>query len=131
MNTLKKLAKKCHKTTIKKGFKTDCHIKQLLLIGTEVHEAMNNIVINKADYTLRDIVSKYTSLMASFEILRAKYSFEENSKIISGGNLPEELADIIIRVLSYAEGNGINIEKEVLTKMEVNKGRPFRHGKKF
>lgn len=43
--------------------------------------------------------------------------------------MAEELADIIIRTLDLAEGFDIDIEKEVLQKMEYNKTRPYKHGK--
>lgn len=43
--------------------------------------------------------------------------------------LKEELADILIRTLHLARGLGIDIQMEVLTKMEINKRRPYRHGK--
>ncbi len=38
----------------------------------------------------------------------------------------EELADIILRVLDIAHWQGIDIEKEVLTKMTKNKNRGTR-----
>ncbi len=43
--------------------------------------------------------------------------------------MAEELADIVIRTFDLAEGFGIDIEKEVLQKMEYNKTRPYKHGK--
>ena len=45
-------------------------------------------------------------------------------------NFAEELADVILRVLSVSCGMGINIEKEVLTKLETNRSRKNRHGGK-
>ncbi len=41
----------------------------------------------------------------------------------------EELADIVIRVADLAEGFGIDIEAEIMKKMEYNKTRPHKHGK--
>lgn len=43
--------------------------------------------------------------------------------------MAEELADLVIRALDLAEGFGIDIEKEVLKKMEYNKTRPYKHGR--
>lgn len=43
----------------------------------------------------------------------------------------EELADTVIRVADLAGGRNIDLEKEILKKIEKNKKRKFRHGKKF
>ncbi len=42
-----------------------------------------------------------------------------------------ELADAIIRILDYAQFNGIDIEEAIRIKHEYNKSRPFRHGNKL
>ena len=41
----------------------------------------------------------------------------------------EELADVIIASLSVAGKLGIDIDAAVRRKMEINKGRPWKHGK--
>ena len=41
-----------------------------------------------------------------------------------------ELADVVIRVLDLAEMLGIDLTNLILTKMEYNKSRPYRHGNK-
>lgn len=41
----------------------------------------------------------------------------------------EELADVIITALSAAGYLGIDIDKAVQEKMEINRGREWRHGK--
>lgn len=43
----------------------------------------------------------------------------------------EELADCIIRILDFCGGRGIDIEAALQKKMEYNKNRPYKHGKKF
>lgn len=43
----------------------------------------------------------------------------------------EEVADILIRVLDYAAWRGIDIEREVESKMIRNQGRPHLHGRTF
>jgi len=43
----------------------------------------------------------------------------------------EELADVMIRVMDMSEFFGINIEEEVMKKMEFNKTRPYKHNKKM
>lgn len=44
-------------------------------------------------------------------------------------NFREELADVIITALSAAGYLGIDIDKAVRQKMEINRGREWRHGK--
>ena len=46
-------------------------------------------------------------------------------------NLAEELADCCIRIFDYCGSRKINLEKALLKKIEYNKTRPYRHGKKF
>lgn len=44
-------------------------------------------------------------------------------------NFKEELADTIIRLLDIARSCGIDIDGEVLKKVNKNKERPMKHGK--
>lgn len=44
--------------------------------------------------------------------------------------LGSEYADIVIRVAHYCALEGINLEAELLRKMNYNDTRPFRHGEK-
>ncbi|KYC47852.1 MAG: hypothetical protein AMQ22_00216 [Candidatus Methanofastidiosum methylothiophilum] len=130
--TIKDLAKKCLEISNNKGFDTSNHLKQLLLIGTEVNEALDNVSYEKTtDSTLRGIINEYQSLMKSFEILRTTFDLPEKSNLLKTGNMSEELADIVIRVMVYAEGNGIDLEKAILEKMKINEQRPKLHNKKF
>ena len=46
-------------------------------------------------------------------------------------NFGEELADVVIRVLDCAATLGIDLEKEILEKVEKNKARPIKHGGKL
>jgi NTP pyrophosphatase (non-canonical NTP hydrolase) len=43
----------------------------------------------------------------------------------------EEVADIIIRCLDLVGYYGLDIGNIVLDKMEKNRGRPYRHGKRY
>jgi len=40
----------------------------------------------------------------------------------------EELADVCIRIFDLCGAKGIDLEKEILDKMEYNKARPYKHG---
>ncbi len=45
--------------------------------------------------------------------------------------IAEELADCCIRIFDYCGARKINLGKALLKKIEYNKTRPYRHGKKF
>jgi len=45
--------------------------------------------------------------------------------------LAEELADCCIRIFDYCGSRKIDLEKALLKKIEYNKTRSHRHGKKF
>lgn len=47
------------------------------------------------------------------------------------GAIAEELADCCIRIFDYCGAREINLEEALLKKIEFNKTRPYRHGKKF
>lgn len=43
----------------------------------------------------------------------------------------EEFADVFIRLVDLAAQRGVNLDKAVALKMEVNAGRGHKHGKQF
>lgn len=45
-------------------------------------------------------------------------------------NFREEIADSIIRLLDIASTTGMDIHYEIKKKMEINKQREYKHGKK-
>lgn len=45
-------------------------------------------------------------------------------------DIPEELADTIIRILDWCAHQGIDIERAIERKMTVNRSRSYRHGNK-
>lgn len=44
--------------------------------------------------------------------------------------VPSELADIVIRVMDFAESYGVDLSAAMREKMTFNKTRPYRHGGK-
>ena len=46
-------------------------------------------------------------------------------------NFAEELADVIIRTCDLAGGLNIDLQNEIVKKVEKNKARPYKHGKTF
>ena len=57
------------------------------------------------------------------EIIELEYS-SDNKEAYT-----DELADVIIASLSVAGKLGIDIDAAVRSKMEINKARPWKHGK--
>jgi len=45
--------------------------------------------------------------------------------------LAEELADCCIRIFDYCGSRKIDLQKALFDKIQYNKTRPYRHGKKF
>lgn len=45
--------------------------------------------------------------------------------------VPSELADVVIRCFDIADYYKIDLESIIIEKMEFNKTRPYKHGKKF
>jgi len=43
--------------------------------------------------------------------------------------LPSELADVVIRVMDFMEGFGMNLEEAMEIKAAFNRGRPQLHGR--
>lgn len=46
-------------------------------------------------------------------------------------DVAEELADCCIRIFDYCGARKIDLEKTFRKKIEYNRSRPYRHGKKF
>jgi NTP pyrophosphatase (non-canonical NTP hydrolase) len=45
--------------------------------------------------------------------------------------IPIELADVIIRICDTCGQYGIDLDRAIRLKMEYNKTRPYKHGKKI
>lgn len=60
------------------------------------------------------------------EVSKALEDFRKDNR----EHFAEEIADVMIRCLDLCAGQNIDIEKEILAKLEKNKLRGFRHGGK-
>lgn len=60
------------------------------------------------------------------EVVEAMEAYRDNDE----RNFAEELADIVIRVFDLTSGLGIDIEKEIIAKNEINRSRAYKHGSK-
>lgn len=43
----------------------------------------------------------------------------------------EELADAVIRIMDMAAGHNLLLEQAIIAKLEYNRSRPHKHGKRF
>lgn len=73
----------------------------------------------------------HTEISEAFE----SYRSNEPPHFHNANGKPEgaavEYADLIIRVLHWAEAHGVNMDELVAEKMDYNRGRPWRHGNKL
>ena len=104
-------------------------------------KALNNLR-DQAYFTARDHVFHEGEVNDGLMLALIHSEVSEALDALRQGNPPDkhcpqclslacELADIIIRTLDYAGVQGIDIGGAVLAKMEYNKNRPYKHGKKF
>ena len=70
-----------------------------------------------------EVLRKKAVNVIQTEIIELEYS-SDNKEAYA-----EELADVIIASLSVAGKLGIDIDEAVQRKMEINKARPWKHGK--
>jgi NTP pyrophosphatase (non-canonical NTP hydrolase) len=68
------------------------------------------------------IALMHSELSEALEAMRNQASVEAVS---------EELADCCIRIFDYCGARNIDLEQSLLKKIDYNKTRPYRHGKKF
>ena len=119
-----------------KGFDVTQHETQLLLIASEVAEALEHVEPG-SNATIDDLRSIFTLSMTALEDYRKNATdYNDTSDIPCAQDralFVEELADIIIRVCSYAGGNGmgLSLEAKLEEKTHKNKNRPYLHGKGF
>ena len=86
----------------------------------------------RSNHCLRDsgILQIYKIVNTERELARVNATFcvfLENQELFE--SVLEELADVIITALSAAGYLDIDIDKAVQAKMEINRGREWRHGK--
>ena len=118
------------------GFDVTQHETQLLLVGTEIAEALEHVEPGSNE-RVQDIRTIFEMAMASLETYRKQAKdYTDTSAMPTAQNRAkyvEELADTIIRVCSYAGGNGMAIDLALMLEEKTNKNktRPYRHGKGF
>lgn len=127
------LAERCGAIATAKGFNVSQHASQIGLIATEVGEALEHVSAsgNPATDNYNEHIAQMSLTYERFR--RETTGHRDVSVVINEGELYEELADIVIRVMSYAGGNGKAdvLAEAIMAKVKKNMSRPERHGKGF
>ena len=97
--------------------------EKLMLIVTELSEAME-AYRKLPSGALIALADRRRSKMD----MRDEAGFDEKAEK-AYENFEEELADAAIRLLDLCASLDIDIEEAISEKMQVNEGRPLRHGK--
>lgn len=129
---IQELFKTCSEITKSKGFDVSRHCSQLLLMASEIAEALEEV--SPAMGKVEKFKRGFSFLMNDFE------NFRQNSKdaidhsdICNPEHYLEEIADLQIRIASYI--GGLNLTDDFIDaltkKIEVNRNRPMLHGKGF
>lgn len=63
-------------------------------------------------------------LLVHSEISEATEDYRHDNR----AHFAEEIADCFIRLMDITDALGIDIEAEIIAKMEKNKARPYQHG---
>jgi NTP pyrophosphatase (non-canonical NTP hydrolase) len=122
---IKEIQQEIHKVNVEKGFWEDRKNvgEVLMLIVSELGEALDAHRGGKwADvdaFNARGIDRTDTEDFQSDFQQCIKDTFED------------EIADTVIRILDMCEGFGIDLETHIRLKLEYNKTRPYKHGKKY
>ena len=90
------------------------------------------------DYTVKECIEEarqegepadQEDMMRGWAMEAIRREVNELEMTLSEEEYVEELADVIIASLSVAGKLGIDIDAAVRSKMEINKARPWKHGK--
>lgn len=122
MNDLNELRDEIYDDAVKHGLWDEMHVWKLIATNEDFRKSGIADVITYAnsDETRKNVIA---ALFISMEIRELIFATEDTD------HFREELADVIITALSAAGYLGIDIDKAVRQKMEINRGREWRHGK--
>lgn len=119
---LNELRDEIYDDAVKHGLWDEMHVWKLIATNEDFRKSGIADVITYAnsDETRKNVIA---ALFISMEIRELIFATEDTNHFC------EELADVIIMALSAAGYLGIDIDKAVRQKMEINRGREWRHGK--
>lgn len=122
MNDLNELRNEIYDDAVKHGLWDEMHIWKLIATNEDFRKSGIADVITYAnsDESRKNAIA---TLLLAMELRELIFAVDDVN------NFREELADVIITALSAAGYLGIDIDKAVQAKMEINRGREWRHGK--
>ncbi len=122
MNDLNELRNEIYKDAVAHGLWDEDYLKKTLRSNDVLKDsgALQIYKIANAEQETRRVNAALRVLLENQELLES---------VIEEDHFREELADVIITALSVAGYLGIDIDKAVQEKMEINRGREWRHGK--
>lgn len=123
--TLNMLAVLCHEIARAKGFylRYD-EIETVLRAGSNPENAVRVLSGFRRMVLAERLALIHSEVSEGLEAVRLPEGHPD-------ANLPEELADVLIRCLDLAASLEIDLGKALMDKIEKNQDRPFRHGKEF
>jgi NTP pyrophosphatase (non-canonical NTP hydrolase) len=145
MKTLNELRDKIHENAVKHGFYDDeASAKQVVTAGG----AESTVKALKHAFFAQKIALIHSELSEALEADREdKYPTKEGMSIIVNpvkieewklfferhikNTVPDEFADVIIRILDKCGDLNIDIEKHIELKMKYNELREHKHGKNY
>ncbi len=117
--TLKNLQKVCHKIACEKGFYD--------MLKYKIPEHL--IISEKLMHTVDELSEAHEALRNGNR--QVHYNNKLRDKDWEKDTFEDELADAIIRIADLAEYMKVDLEWQIKNKMDYNKKRPYKHGKKF
>lgn len=100
-----------------------------------MQEGIHNNAVEKGFYEdppsdLERICLMHEELGGATEALRAK-EMPSDPHCPEFSRLEIKLADVIIRLMDYAQYRNLRLIQAILAKVKANKARPYKHGKKL
>lgn len=127
---IKELVQKAHDNAVNKGFWEDkVELKEAgeqILKELDLNEESTKDACLKLVRSINNSISTKLMLIVS-ELAEAQEALRKNDV----PNFKEEIADVAIRLADLCGGLEIDLEAEIIKKMEKNKERPYLHGKAF
>jgi len=132
-SVLEGLAQDAARIGAAKEFDQSMHRTQIVLMATEIVEALEHVSASKSYHVDLATVRLAQDIDLLRQYQRSVEEHHDQSRVGSRAKLLEELADVVLRVLTYVGGNGWSQEfaAALLDKNDANRHRPIRHGKAF